>query len=279
MMRKTHCRAGIAAFVLLTCCFAWGGETDFLRPYGWFNPEIETAHITRGKIVSARPVQNTDAGFGCRVGASGYANVGSWSMTDLNRHYRDSRRDFMNEFDPWIMCGYEWKFAEGWSLDSRISYQWDEMIGYRGGATRTYRECISRETLATPWFSVYSLVRWMVHPYECPGIRVGVFREFALLDRFAFVPQFFMDGGPRCWNRRRFGQWTSELAHYRSGPNSATISLILKYYLTDDLCLYGGVSQFGIVDPEIREQVKARPGDCARRDLTFGVVGFVWQFR
>lgn len=87
-----------------------------------------------------------------------------------------------------------------------------------------------------------------------------------------------MDGGPRCWNQRRFGHWTATEAHYRSGVNSATLTLLLKYALTDTLSVYGGVTQFGLVDSGIREQVKARPGDCARRDLTVGVVGFAWQF-
>ena len=152
------------------------------------------------------------------------------------------------------------------------------MIGYRGDATRTYREGINRETLKTPWFSVYSLVRWIVHPYTCPGIRVGIYREIPLVERISFLPHFFVDGGPRCWNQRRFGHWMATEAHYRSGVNSATLTLLLKYALTDTLSVYGGVTQFGLVDSGIREQVKARPGDCARRDLTVGVVGLAWQF-
>lgn len=267
---------GLAFLVVGEACAAECEE--LFRPYGWVNPEFATANITRGKIVATRPVMTTDFGLGYRLGQLGYVNLGYWSLTDLSRRYRGIRRNFVNEFDPWVMYGYEWNIAEGWSLDSRFSYQWDEMIGYRGGATRTYREGINRETLKTPWFSVYSLVRWIVHPYTCPGIRVGIYREIPLVERISFLPHFFVDGGPRCWNQRRFGHWTATEAHYRSGVNSATLTLLLKYALTDTLSVYGGVTQFGLVDSGIREQVKARPGDCARRDLTVGVVGLAWQF-
>jgi len=246
------------------------------RPYAWANPEVASAHVTRGKIASVRPVFILEAGTGCRLGWLGYANIGFWSMSDLSRHYRAERRNCFNELDPWLQYGYTWDFAEGWSLDSRISYQWNEMIGARVGR-RTYREWINRETLVTPWFSFFTLVRWMEFPYNCPGIRVGIFREFELPGRFSLVPELFSDGGPRCWNRRRFGQWTEEPAKWRPGPNSATFSLTLRYRITDVLSAYVGVSQFSIVDPDIRRQAKARPDERGRRDLTFARAGLVFS--
>ena len=254
--------------------FDFAAATGGFRPYAWANPEVASAHVTRGKIASVRPVFILDAGAGCRLGALGYANVGFWSLSDLSRHYRAERRNCFNELDPWLQYGYTWDFAEGWSLDSRISYQWNEMIGARVGR-RTYREWINRETLVTPWFSFFTLVRWMEFPYNCPGIRVGIFREFELPARFSLVPELFSDGGPRCWNRRRFGQWTEEPAKWRPGPNSATLSLTLRYQITDVLSAYVGVSQFSIVDPDIRRQVKARPDERGRPDLAFAKVGLV----
>ncbi len=270
LMKK---RIYLGALVALALSLATRG--DEVRPYAWVNPEIETAHPTRGKLVAVRPVFNLDTGVGYKLGALGYANIGFWSMTDLSRHYTSSRRQLFNEIDPWLQYGYTWEFTEGWSLDSKLSYQWDELLGYRDSTRRTYREWINRETLTMPWFSLFTLVRWMQYPYCCPGIRAGIFREFKLPANFSIVPQFFMDGGPRCWNRRRFGQWTEEPARYHQGVNSATISLTLKYRFTENLIGYLGISQFSNTDSTVRRQVKARPNECGRRDLAFATVGLI----
>lgn len=249
-----------------------------IKPTGWFGSEVESAHITRGRIKTMTPVWNLDFGIGAEIGSYGYVTAGSWNSSDLCRDYRDRRHMLLNEMDPVVSYGYKFDLFEGVSLDSRVGFQWNVMVGYKGDGRRSYDEYQWRETLKTPWVTFYTFMRTFYHPYYAMALKYGVCHSFPIAGGLSFEPNIWFDGGTEHWNRRRFGWYTGSEPNYHRGPNSISVQLFLTYKFSSGWKIYGGLTQYSALFPNIREQLKAKPTREGVSDLLVGTIGISRKF-
>lgn len=247
------------------------------RPTARVRNEFETGHVMLGRIVTTRPRWVLDAGAGFRHDEWGRFEVSCWNASDFTHEDDDMRNPWFNEVDPMLTYGWTWRIADGWGLDSEITYQRSEMRGYKHAAT-TYRQWIWTETLMTPWVDVYAFTWSVVHPYNAPAYRLGARKSIPLGGGWSLEPHLFVDAGPERWIRRRFGEWTDRPAHYRFGPDALSFHLHIRYQLGENVSLYAGIRQYDLIVNEIRRQTKARPGYIARRDLTYFAIGLDIRF-
>lgn len=244
---------------------------------GSVDERLASAYMSRGRIGSTHLNWAQDIGVNLGFEGYGYLLLGLWSYSDLEPTYRDKRGMAFSENDPAVGYGYNWKFSDGWSLDSKAFYQWDLLFGNRSG-TRYCHEWIWRETFNTPWISLFSLVRAMRMPYVDWSLRLGVFKSIPLGAGFSVTPRVFMDGGRACWNERRFGGYDEDHDNFHCGPNSLTGELQLNYQLTKSIRLYAAVCQFWSVSRAVRRNVDANPSVTSRPEITYGHTGFTFSF-
>ena len=255
------------------------GEADpVLKFSGWINPEIESSHITRGRIKVRDPVWNLDCGFKAETRDFGYFLGGIWSESDLTSRYPDVRRRCFSEIDPLVAYGYKYPFSEGWSLDTRLGLQWNWLEGYKGKGRRSYDEWRWWLTLRTPWLSAYALTRTFYYPYYAMAFKTGASSSIPIVGKLTFDPNVWFDGGSERWNRRRFGRHTAHTPNYRAGANSISVQLFLSYRFNPQFRIYGGVTEYVVIDPTVREQVGANHARTARRELLVVTLGMSYQF-
>ena len=250
-----------AAFAFAPSAFAEEGDGE-LRPIAWCAAEVASGHISIGRVKATHPVQNFEAKLGAEYAPLGYATAGVWSLTDLSGAYNDSRSAFWNEVDPVVTVGRRQPLAEGYAIDASVGAQWNEMVGYRGDARRSYDEwqtAVSAETpFVTPWFSMRNFY-W---PVAKASFRVGMTRGFRLTESLSLVPNVWLDGGSARWNRQRFGYRRAE--RIGSGVNSVSARLFAVYRFHANAELYGGATGYCVTDPDVRAELEANPSEEAR---------------
>jgi hypothetical protein len=241
---------------------------------GSVRTEVETGHTMLGRIVTDRPRWVVDSTIGWLTEDFGRATFSVWTASELSPRYDDERRRYFNEIDPKVGYGYEYAFADGWSIDTLVEFQYSAM--HYADTPNTFYQWIGTETLRTPWLDVYGFAWVVTHPYRAPAYRIGFRREYAIAGPLSVEPHIYFDLGPERWNRRRFGDAAGD-ADYRSGFNAVNFHLLFKWALADGLSLYAGVRQFDALTHEVRRQTRAR----ARRDetdFTYFAVGIIWCF-
>ena len=239
-------------------------ESSSVRLYGWVNPEIESAHISIGRLKVSYPVFNLDAGTGLDFRDYGYMAVGVWTESDLCSHYRRQRHQAFQEVDPIVLYGYRFDIAEGWSLESRIGHQWNFMAGYRGDANRSYDEWQFRETLETPWLVLWYGMRNFYLPVTKASFVFGVSKRFELTDDWMVTPSFWMDGGSARWNSQRFG-YTKDASKIGRGLNSCSARLMLSWLMSEKMSFYCSVTGYAAIDPDIRAELDENPSREAKK--------------
>ena len=233
-----------------------------LRPIAWCAAEAASGHISIGRVKATHPVQNFEAKLGAEYAPLGYATAGVWSLTDLSRAYRDSRSAFWNEVDPVVTAGRRQALAEGYALDASVGAQWNEMVGYRGDARRSYDEWQMATSLTTPLVTPWFAMRNFYWPVAKASFRVGVTRSFRLTENLSLAPNVWLDGGSERWNRQRFGYRCPE--RIGQGVNSLSARLFAVYRLHAHAELYGGATGYCVTDPDVRAELKDNPSDEAR---------------
>lgn len=233
-----------------------------LEPIAWCALEIVSGHISVGRVKATHPVHCFDAGVGAEYKPLGYALAGVWSLTDLSRAYRDSRKAFWNEVDPIVLFGRRQELADGYALDSSVGAQWNYMAGYEGDARCSYDEWQVRETLTTPFVTPWFSMRNFYWPVAKASFRAGLTRSFGLAENLTLVPNVWIDGGGERWNEQRFGYRNPK--RIGRGVNSLSARLFLFYRLGPWAQAYCGVTGYCVTDPDIRAELKANPSDEAR---------------
>ena len=257
---KSTCRKVVSRIVLglaLPFPFMLSASVK-CKPIVYADTEFESAHVSMGRLKAAYPVFNLDVGVGADFGKYGYLMASVWTESDLTSHYHDRRRHFMQEVDPSVSYGRKWEFAEGWSLDSKIGAQWNLMTGYYGDAKRSYDEWQFRETLTTPYITLWYAMRNFYFPVAKASFRVGAYHPFQLSEDLSFVPMFWFDGGSDRWNEQRFG-YTDNLERIGRGINSCSLKFLLNYRLAECLNVYCGVTGYFAVDSDVRAELSANP--------------------
>lgn len=233
-----------------------------LRPIAWCAAEVASGHISTGRVKATHPVQNFEAYLGVEYAPLGYATAGVWSLSDLSGAYNDSRSAFWNEVDPVVTVGRRQPLADGYAINASVGAQWNEMVGYRSDARRSYDEwqtAVSAETpFVTPWFSMRNFY-W---PVAKASFRVGVKRGFRLTNSLSLVPNIWLDGGSARWNRQRFGYRQAD--RIGRGVNSVSVRLFAVYRFVPHAELYGGVTGYCVTDPDVRAELESNPSDEAR---------------
>ena len=247
-------------------------ESSPVGMYGWVNPEIESAHISIGRLKVSYPVFNLDVGAGLDIRDYGYTAVGVWSESDLCSHYRKQRHQAFQEVDPIVLYGYRFNIAEGWSLDSRLGHQWNFMAGYRGDANRSYDEWQFKETLETPWLTLWYGMRNFYLPVTKASFVVGALKSFKLTDDWSLIPSFWMDGGSARWNSQRFG-YTQDASRIGRGLNSCSARLTLSWLMTDKVSFYCSLTGYAAIDSDVREELDENPSREAKKHYAVVATG------
>ena len=262
--------------LLLTFVFAVFAASAFCaieyKPIAFADAEFESAHVSIGRLKSAYPVFNLEFGAGADFSEYGYFLFSTWTESDLTNHYRDRRNQPMQEVDPLVAYGYKFKLAEDWTLDSRVGAQWNLMVGSYGEARKSYDEWQIRETLATPYITLWYAMRNFYFPVTKASFNFGAMRSFALSERFSLVPSIRIDGGCDRWNEQRFG-YTQERSRIGRGLNSCSLKLLLNYSLMDNLNLYCGVMGYFAIDGDVRDELDANPTREAKSECAIFSTG------
>ena len=116
---------------------------------GSVRTEVETGHTMLGRIVTDRPRWVVDSTIGWHTEDFGRAMFSVWTASELSPRYDDERRRYFNEIDPKVGYGYEYAFADGWSLDTLVEFQYSAM--HYADTPNTFYQWIGTETPRTPW--------------------------------------------------------------------------------------------------------------------------------
>ena len=252
------------------------GATSNLRPIAWSAAEVASGHISIGRVKATHPVQNFEAKLGAEYLPLGYATIGVWSLTDLSGSYRHSRGWFWNEIDPVVTVGRRQTLADGYSLDASVGAQWNEMTGYKGDARRSYDEWQTAVSLTTPWATPWYSMRNFYWPVAKASFRVGLTHDFALTDKLSILPNVWLDGGSARWNRQRFGYQNA--ARIGSGVNSFSLRLFANYRFLPHAALYGGVTGYCVLDPDVRDELRDNPSEEAKHLYAVATCGVKVSF-
>ena len=238
---------------------------------GWLATEVESAHVSIGRIKNDYPALNFDSGLRFDGSDFGYLDFGIWSECDLCNHNRRQHRWAFHEIDPKIGYGYRFGIADGWTFDSSVAAQWNLMSGYYGPLNKSYDEWQVREALETPWMTAYYSMRNFYWPVAKASCRFGIMTTIPLGRGLSLAPDVFCEGGSQRWNTQRFRQredWTVGCT-----VNSLQLRLTLSCPVTEWFSLYGGVTGYFVVDPKIRSELDRGSGFSSRKELAIVTLG------
>lgn len=243
---------------------------------GWLATEVESAHVSIGRIKNEYPAMNFDTGFRFDAHEFGYVVVSMWTECDLCNHNGASHRWSFHEIDPKVAYGYRFQLADGFVFDSSVAAQWNYMAGYYGPSHKSYDEWQIAEALETPWFTAYYSMRNFYWPVAKASYRFGLTTSIPITENLSFVPNVFCEGGSQRWNTQRFRQHEE----WRVGRtiNSLQTQFVLSYALSDWCSLYGGVTGYFVVDPDIRDELKTSGGIASRTEIAIVTLGVRMKF-
>lgn len=267
----------------LLAAIALLGEPEPVEVHGFADTYWYSANVSRGKIPFARPIlfQEFELDLVSRdFGEVNFYFAPTHSLTGI----RDEVcKRFDIEDDLLVTYGYDWAFAEGWKLRSRLGHLWILSRAlkppYKGVDDATAREWYVRETLMTPWANLYTAVHYRTTPYRGVYFKSGVTRTFGLGHGFSLTGEFCAEGGNKEWNANRYGhRITWRKSDYHAGPADLRAGLTLNYEIVRNLVASVGIHRFDMVMDEARAQGRYRAAKGYRNDLTYYTVGLFWGF-
>ena len=244
--------------------------------------DLRSAYLSRGKVLEARPMssQLLSADIPLKpLAPIGRVGFDFWTISSLT-HKMDTmhKNMFFQERDLTIRYGYDWQIADDWRLASDVMRTWVNLPGYRHGLDHSVQEWRCAQRLENPWITPYYLVRRAVHPRDWLYVRVGVQHAFRLTDTLTFTPNFYGEGGNEKHYQQRYGAKDPAWSRYHSGVQALNAMFTLSWKISSWASVYASVQQFGLVDSDARDRVKAKKTHNSRRDLTVGTVGIVCKF-
>jgi len=269
--------------MLLLAAILLVSEPEPVEVHGFVDTYWYSANVSRGKIPFARPIlfQEIEVDAVTR-------DFGQLNFYYAPTHSLSSVRDnvcgrFDIEDDLLVTYGYDWRFADGWRLRSRLGHLWilsrSLKPPYKGVDDATAREWYVRETLSTPWVDFYTAVHYRTTPYHGVYFKSGVVRGFDLGHGFSLTGEFCAEGGNKEWNANRYGHripWRAP--DYHAGPADLRAGVTLAYALFENCQASVGVHRFDMVMDEARAQGRYHAAKGYRNDLTYLVAGVFWSF-
>lgn len=250
-------------------------DAAWLDPRFNYTFDVASAYISRGKVIEDRPIQVNEATLDFGMGPFGRLGVWHWDYSSLSGHFQDKYRRFIPETDWAAFWSYDWGFAEGWSLDTEVMVEWMTYYGGRPTNDHSNYEWRMKQSLKSPWLTIYYKIRRNIEPVPYNYFQIGVKRKFSLgfLEGLTLTPHACIDlGDDRCL-KKRFGALPNG-AEYNDGAVSMAGELTLGYRLTDNFSLHATIGQFGVISQRGRGNLHAPQ----HRDLTYGQVGFAVNF-
>lgn len=265
-------RLSVTACVLFAAAIAFAGEGDFAF-HASYSFDLKSAYISRGKVLEDRPIQANDLDVHVDLWRYGRLGVSHWNYSSLSGHFQDEYRRFVPETDWGLYYGYDWEFAEGYSLDTELMVYWELSHGGRPKSGHTDYEWRMKETLKTPFGTVYCKIRHNFEPIMYTYYQIGLKRRFALTGWMNVIPHAYVDMGDERCRQKRFGA-LEDGGRYGDGGLSAAGELVFEFPLAEHVTLTAKVGQFGVVSHRGRRNLHAPH----RRDLTYGAVGVTFEF-
>lgn len=235
--------------------------------------DVYSAYISRGKVLEDRPIQANAVDVHADLSRYGRFGFSHWSYSSLSGRFQDSYRRFIPETDWDVYYGYDWEFAEGYSLDTELKVYWALCHGGRPKSGHTDYEWRMKETLTTPYGTAYCVYRYNFDPIQYSYFQLGLKRRFAAAEWLKIVPHAYIDLGDSRCRKRRFGA-LPDGGRYGEGGVSMAGELIFEFPLAERVTLTAMVGQFGVVSRRGRRNLHGHN----RRDLTYGSVGVSFEF-
>jgi len=249
--------------------------------------DARTAYHSRGKIVENGPVNTALARVACEAGPLGRLGFWNWDVSSLGGSRQNVHRRAFNEVDVGVFWHYDWTLDDdgAWRLSNDLLKDWITLPGYTPEyharkSDATISEWRFEQALVNPYVTPYYLLRKSVHPHQNEWFyaRVGARHGFGLPYDLTFTPTAFAEMGNGRHFERRYGAPVDGSLHHHSGVQALNLILELSWKATRNLSVYANVQQFGLVDDDARECMKAKDTHEARRDLTIFSLGLRARF-
>ncbi|MBR4260279.1 MAG: hypothetical protein IKQ17_14705 [Kiritimatiellae bacterium] len=231
-----------------------------------------------GSVRADHAVWMMEADFEQRLSAFGHVLLGYWSLSDLGGSGDRSRRSYVYESDPCLFYGYDWDFADGWRLRTRIGMIWVFNEGYNVDVIHLFREWTYMGELKSPWVTLHGQTR--VVDGLGTYVRIGAFRSFDIAGGlFSLAPHVSLHGGSERWNRNRYGDFV-EGRSISQGLGTVDYGMRLCVPLEWGMSWYFDVSGYDALDSRTRTQMRERRrrGSTMKLDACFVTSGFSWEF-
>jgi len=264
-------KAVMSTGAALALSLAQGAE--WFEPHATYTFDVASAYISRGKVSEDGPIQINDVDL--HFGLSDFGRIGVWycDYSNLNGDFQDKHRRFMSECDWAAYYGYDWKFAEDWSLDTKIMVEWLLYYGGHPESSPSGYEWRMQQTLKNPYVVPYYKIRYTIDPAEYAYYQIGLKRTFKVCEWLRLIPNVATDFADARGREKRFGPKPDGMS-YGAGILSLIAELTVEVPLRDWCSLHATVGHFDVLDDDGRDAIS----DSDKRDLTYGQVGFSLGF-
>ena len=275
MKRATS--AVLAALLVLTATTAMCETDGWGRSY-YADLSASSQLFSLGSVRADHAVWMMEADAVQRLSEFGHVLLGYWSLSDLGDGGDRNRRSYVYESDPCLFYGYDWDFADGWRLRTRLGMIWVFNEGYNVDVIHLFREWTYMGELNSPWLTLHGQVRAVdgLGTY----VRIGALRTIDIAGGlFSLTPHLALHGGSARWNMNRYGDFV-EGRQIAAGLGTAEYGLRLGVPLKWGTSWYLDVSGYDAVDSRTRTQIRERRrrGSTMKLDACYVTSGLCWDF-
>lgn len=238
--------------------------------------EFHSAYVSRGKVNVDQPTIFLDANLKAKTENFGFVQIGWWdfsSLTDRRQHGYGYRHHAFIENDLYVLYGYEYEFAPGWSLCAKAGHGWYILNGFTEPNNIVEQDIVTDATFKSPYLWITWFTRSNYWPDNTTSMTLGFFKPIDLGCDFWLYPGFLLDGGNHKWvNKRHSAAKSGESIH--AGFTSMSFNLEVWYQITENIRIKAGARQMDIFDRRARRAVRNSGdawlhADCI--DMFFGV--------
>jgi len=259
-----------ALFALPAAVFA-ADEPAWFDLHGEYSFDLVSAYMSRAKIYEDRPIQMNELTADMGLGPLGRIGLWYWNYSSLSDCRQDVQRRFVPEQNEAVTYDYDWKFAEGWSLDTEVMAEWQTFHGIKDGHEHSSFEWRIKQQLKNPYVTPYYKGRFTLRPIAYDYWQVGLKKSFKPAPWVKLTPHVAVDMADERGVRKRFGLKRDDV---HAGALSVIAELTAEFPITEWFSVHATVGQFDKINGKGRDSSNG----VNRRDLTYGQIGFTCSF-
>ena len=266
--RQVAVLAGFAG--LCSGVFAHGVRFNFT-----YSTDVSSVAPSRGAVVEDRPTWNNTVVLELPAETLGRFGIIHWNQTDLTNRSPYWQRCF-NEHDWGAYYGYDWAFAEDWTLTNEVMVYWMCYSNAKSGVERSHSdyEWDWQGKLANPYVTPYWRMRVGANQGGWTDTTIGLKQSYTVLDGLTLTPAAFLEIGDGRMNEYRFAKGADK--NHQTGVQTYNIQLTASYQLTEWLSAFASVREMVTAGHHNRDGRRGRTMTCC--DLTIWQVGLSVNF-